>query len=161
MDAWSHATAVPQSALACFFPCVIGLPLKGIGSASRFNPRTQLCAGIFSGLQTFLDVQASEFARLPGCSYRCAYRHRAAEAFTSGHLVLRCLRTLRICYPSEYRQLTVRGLSPRQIRSLVGRSAFLDPLFRRTSLIAEPCDCPTRPGHISDDESHPREPLPR
>ncbi len=72
-DAWSHATAVPQSALACFFPCVIGLPLKGIVSASRFNPRTQLCAGIFSRLQTFLDVQASEFARFPGCSYRCAY----------------------------------------------------------------------------------------
>ena len=25
-DAWSPAPAVPQSALACFFPCVIGLP---------------------------------------------------------------------------------------------------------------------------------------
>jgi len=45
----------------------------------------------FSRLQTFLYVQASEFARLPGCSYRCAYGHRAAEAFRSGQNVLRCL----------------------------------------------------------------------
>jgi hypothetical protein len=95
-DAWSHTPAVPPGAVACFFPVVIGLPLEKIGSASRFYPRTQLFAGAISRLQTFLDVQASEFARLPGCSYRCAY-HRAAEAFTSGHLVLRYLRTLRIC----------------------------------------------------------------
>ena len=96
-DAWSHATAVPESALACFFPCVIGLPLKGIGSASRFNPRTQLCAGIFSRLQTFLDVQASEFARPPGRSHRCKCSRRAAGTFTSGLNVLRCLCTHRIC----------------------------------------------------------------
>jgi hypothetical protein len=30
-------------------------------------------AGYFSRLQTFLYVQASEFARLPGRSYRCEY----------------------------------------------------------------------------------------
>jgi hypothetical protein len=107
-DAWPHAKAVPPGARACFFPRVIGLPLKGKASASRSYPRTQLFAGIFSGLQTFLDVQASEFARLPGCSYRYAYCHRAADAFTSGPLVLRCLCTLRICCPSKYRQLTVR-----------------------------------------------------
>jgi hypothetical protein len=63
-------------------------------------------------LQTFLYVQASEFARLPGRSYRCEYLRRAAEAFTSGLIVLRCLRTHRICYPSEYRQLTEKGLPP-------------------------------------------------
>ena len=51
----------------------------------------------FSRLQTFLYVQASEFARLPGCSYRCAYGHRAAEAFRSGQNVLRCLHTHRTC----------------------------------------------------------------
>src|SRR6516162_10441763 len=51
----------------------------------------------FRGLQTFHYVQASEFARLPGCPYRCAYSHMAAEAFRSGQNVLRCLRTHRTC----------------------------------------------------------------
>jgi len=69
-------------------------------------------AGYFSRLQTFLYVQASDFARLPGRSYRCEYFRRAAEAFTSGLIVLRCLRTHRTCYPSEYRQLTEKGLPP-------------------------------------------------
>jgi len=36
--------------------------------------------------------------------------------------MLRYLRMHRICLPSEYRQLTARGLSPRKIRSLVGCS---------------------------------------
>ena len=96
-DAWSLATAVSQSARACFFPCVIGLPSINTRSASRFVPRTQLYAGWFSRLQTFLYVQASDFARLPGCSYRCTDCCRAAEAFTSGPNVLRYLRTHRIC----------------------------------------------------------------
>src|ERR1019366_6747838 len=96
-DAWSRATAVPRSALACFFLRVIGLPQQRSGSASRFYPRLRLHAEAFSKLQTFLDVQASEFARLPDRSYRCANRHRAAETLTSGHTVLRYLRTYRIC----------------------------------------------------------------
>ena len=50
-----------------------------------------------SELQLFLYVQASEFARLPDRSHRCAYSRRAAEAFSSGQNVLRCLRTHRIC----------------------------------------------------------------
>src|SRR5215471_16582529 len=54
-----------------------------------------------------------------------AYCRRAAEAFTSEQNMLRYLRMHRICLPSEYRQLTALGLSPRQIRSLVGCS----PLF--------------------------------
>ena len=124
-DAWSLATAVPPGALACFFPDVIGLPQQRCGSASRFTREHDFSAERFSTLQTFLNVQASEFARLPDRSYRCAYHLRAAETFTSGHRALRCLRTHRICYPSEYRQLTVRGLSPRRIRGLVGCS----PLF--------------------------------
>ena len=69
-------------------------------------------AGYFSRLQTFLYVQASEFARLPDRSHRCEYFRRAAEAFTSGLIVLRCLCTHRICYLSEYRQLTEKGLPP-------------------------------------------------
>src|SRR5260370_3125444 len=35
-DASSHAPAVPQTACACFFVCVIGLPLGHRGLASRF-----------------------------------------------------------------------------------------------------------------------------
>src|SRR5215472_1453257 len=96
-DAWSHAAAVPGSAHACSFLPVLGLAQQGCGSASRFNPRTRLFTERLSGLQTFLYVQASEFAHLPGRSYRCAYRRRAAEVFTSGPTVLRYLRTHRIC----------------------------------------------------------------
>ena len=51
----------------------------------------------FSRLQIFLYVQASEFANLPDRSHRCAYSHRAAEAFTSGQNVLRYLRTHQTC----------------------------------------------------------------
>ena len=133
-DAWSLATAVPPGAPACFFPDVIGLPQQRGGSASRFTREHDYSAERFSTLQTFLNVQASEFARLPDRSYRCTYHLRAAETFTSGHRALRCLRTHRICYPSEYRQLTVRGLSPRKIRSLVGCS----PL---STLRLPPRDC--------------------
>jgi hypothetical protein len=96
-DAWSHAPAVPQTAYACYFVCVIGLPLGRRGLASRFYPRNNFSAEVISRLQTFLYVHASEFARLPGCSYRCAYGHRAAEAFRSGQNVLRFLRTHRTC----------------------------------------------------------------
>jgi hypothetical protein len=46
-DAWSLATAVPRSALACFFLRVIGLPQQRNGSASRYYPRTRLLAEAF------------------------------------------------------------------------------------------------------------------
>src|SRR5271169_4481265 len=88
-DAWSPTTAVPRSAYTCFFLRVVGLPPERSGSASRFDPRIRLL--------TFLYVQASEFARLPGRSYRCTTCRRAAETFTSGQNVLRYLCTHRIC----------------------------------------------------------------
>ena len=44
--------------------------------------------------------------------------------------VRRYLRTHRICYPPDYRQLAERGLSPRKIRSFVGCS-----LLRKLSLV--------------------------
>ena len=98
LDAGSRATAVPPSALTCFFPGVIGLPRAKIGSASRFDPRITTPRGsVFSRLQIFLYVPASKFACPPDRPYRCAYCHRAAGAFTSGHIVLRYLRTHRIC----------------------------------------------------------------
>ena len=111
--------AVPLSALAWFFPSVIGLPHADVGSASRFFPRTRFFAGKFSRLQLFRYVQASELACLPDRSYRCRFPRRAAEAFTSEQNVRRCLRTHRICSPPDYRQLAARGLSPREIHSIV------------------------------------------
>jgi hypothetical protein len=45
--------------------------------------------GVFSRLQTFRYVQASEFVRLPGRSYCCSSSRRAAEAFTSEQNMLR------------------------------------------------------------------------
>ena len=83
-DAWSHVPAVPQSAFTCFFLCVIGLPRVGIGSASCFVPRTRLFAACFSRLQTFLYVRASEFARLPDRSHRCAHRTGQPRLLHSG-----------------------------------------------------------------------------
>jgi hypothetical protein len=98
LDAGSRTTAVPPSALTCFFPGVIGLPPAKVGSASRFDPRITTSRGsVFSRLQIFLNVPASKFAHPPDRPYRCAYWHRAAGAFTSGHIVFRCLHTHRIC----------------------------------------------------------------
>ena len=76
-----------------------------------------------SGLQLFLYVQASEFACLPGRSYRYRFLCRAAEASTSEPNVHRYLCTHRICYPPDYRQLAERGLSPRKIHSIVDCSS--------------------------------------
>jgi hypothetical protein len=109
-------------------PAFIGLPHHTIGSTYRFYPRTRFSTGRLSGLQLFLNVQASQFARLPDRSYRCKLPHRAAEASTSEQNVRRCLRTHRTCYPPDYRQLAERGLSPRKTRSLVGCSRMM-PTF--------------------------------
>src|SRR6516162_7331831 len=116
-DAWSPTPTVPSSAFACFFLKVIGLPKGTKGSASRLFRERDFPAGYFSRLQTFRYVQASEFARLSDRSYHCEFPHRAAETFTSGHIVLRCLRTLRICYPSAQaidgeRTFTFQDLQP-------------------------------------------------
>jgi hypothetical protein len=73
----------------------------------------------FSRLQLFRYVQASKLACLPDRSYRCRFSRRAAEAFTSEQNVRRYLRTHRICSPPDYRQLAARGLSPREIHSIV------------------------------------------
>ena len=125
-DAWSHTTAGLTECTYLFLPpCHRPSPTGvwvGLPASTREHdfPRS-----VFSRLQTFLYVQASEFAHLPDRSYPCAYCRRAAEASTSEQNMLRYLRMHRICLPSEYRQLTARGLSPRKIRSLVGCS----PLF--------------------------------
>jgi hypothetical protein len=81
-DARPSTTAVPQSALTCFFPCVIGLPLKGRGSASRLFPRIRFSAGEV--------VEAADISLRSGLRVCFASRsfpplpedcRRAAEAF--------------------------------------------------------------------------------
>ena len=112
----------PLSAFAWFFLRVIGLPPQRKGRLSRFCPRTRFSTARVSRLQLFRYVQASQLARLPDRSYLCKYFCRAAKAFTSELNVCRYLHTHRIRYPPDYRQLAVRGLAPRWIRSLVGCS---------------------------------------
>ena len=69
----SPATAVPSSARACLLPRCHRPAPGNDGSASRFDPRTQLSVGRFSRLQTFRYVQAPKFVRPPGCSHRYGY----------------------------------------------------------------------------------------
>jgi hypothetical protein len=52
-DAWSHAPAVPQTAYACYFVCVIGLPLGRRGLASRFYRETTFPRKSFRGCRHF------------------------------------------------------------------------------------------------------------
>src|SRR5215470_15534308 len=47
--------------------------------------------------------------------------------------VRRYLRTHRICYPPDYRQLAERGLSPRKIRSFVGCSLLFQAFPNATA----------------------------
>jgi hypothetical protein len=110
-------------------------PHKGRVGFPRFCPRTRFSTARVSRLQLFRYVQASKIARLPDRSYRCQYFCRAAEAFTSELSVCRYLHTYRICCPPDYRQLAVRGLAPRWIRSLVGCSPSLHGNYPVSSLL--------------------------
>jgi hypothetical protein len=64
--------------------------------------------------------------------------------------VRRYLRTHRICYPPDYRQLAERGLAPREILNFVGCSLSLrilpcvpGPLSRRSRGVHLPVSSPT------------------
>jgi len=81
------------------------------GDTEFFNQKLPDGRDRFEG-PTIGDKFAAWFYGYAVGSYRCEYFRRAAEAFTSGLIVLRCLCTHRICYPSEYRQLTEKGLPP-------------------------------------------------
>jgi hypothetical protein len=87
------------------------------------TPPTATSVGLqISKLQSFTNVQTHKFARHPGSSHPCVLRRRAAVAYTSAHITVRCLSVQRICLPPKSGQLTVRGLSPLKIGSLVGCS---------------------------------------
>ena len=88
----SHGVRIPVSSSVSS-----AFPQRGLGRLPASLREYDFSRGVFSRLQTFLYVQASEFARLPDRSYRCATCRRTAETFTSGQNVLRCLCTHRIC----------------------------------------------------------------
>ena len=88
-------------ARARYFPPDSGLPPVRTRSALRHVPCSDFSTDPLSGLQSFLDVQARRFARHPGRSYRYGHVRMAAVTFPSEPLVVRCLPTPRICYPSE------------------------------------------------------------
>jgi len=67
-----------------------------VGSAANIRTTTSVRT-VISGLQSFLNVQASKFACHPGRSYRRRFRVEAAVTFTSEHRGCRCLRARRIC----------------------------------------------------------------
>ena len=94
----SHRVLVPVSSpVSSAFPKTlwVGFP---ISFRERDFPRAS-----FRGCRHFVMFRPLSLRRLPDRSYRCESPHRAAETFTSGHIVLCCLRTLRICYPPVYR----------------------------------------------------------
>ena len=98
LGCWIPFPGGTPCALACFFHGIIGLPHKVNGSASRVCPANDdFSQDRISRMQIFRNVPASKFARPPGRSYRCDYCRRAAGASTSGPIVLRYLRTHRIC----------------------------------------------------------------
>ena len=97
--------------------------MEELGRLPLLSRERDFSRSSISWLQLVLYVQASEFACLPGRSYRCKFPCRAAEAFTSELNVQRYLCTHRICYPPDYRQLAERGLSPRKIHSIVDCSS--------------------------------------
>ena len=89
----SHRVLLPVSS-----PASSAFPQRRWGRLPASIRESRLLAGpCFRGLQIFLNVPASKFAHPPDRPYRCAYCHRAAGAFTSGHIVLRYLHTHRIC----------------------------------------------------------------
>ncbi len=65
----SHRVRVPVSSSVSS-----AFPNRGVGRLPACTREHDFSRSVFSGLQTFLYVQASEFAHLPGRSYRCAYR---------------------------------------------------------------------------------------
>ena len=100
-DAWPPAPTVPPSARTCFFPDVIGLPQDTMGRLPVSFRERDFPRDSCRGCRHFVMFRPLSLRRLPDRSHRCESPHRAAETFTSGHIVLCYLRTLRICYPSD------------------------------------------------------------
>ena len=96
-DAWSHTPAGPTGCLYLFLPlCHRPSPSRDWVGFPLHSANTTFHGGIVEAadilLCSGLRVCSPPRSFLPPCS-----SHRAAEAFTFGLNVLRCLRTHRIC----------------------------------------------------------------
>jgi hypothetical protein len=94
--------------------------------------------GEFSGLQSFTNVQTRGFARHPGCSYSSQYfllSWLSSRDFyirtPHGSLPPRAPDMLTV----QFGQLTVRGLAPLKIHSLVGCSRFSISILPSSDLL--------------------------
>src|SRR5918992_403969 len=87
--------------------------------------------GLFSRLQSFSYVQARRFARHPDRSYRSAKAPGSRGFYVHAYLGLLPPRAVDML-TVRFGQLTVRGLSPHKIRSLVGCSPNVQAQQRRT-----------------------------
>jgi Phage integrase family len=122
-----HRVHLPVSS-----PVSSAFPKALYRSASRFTREHDFSADWFSRLQTFLYVQASEFACLPDRSYRCEFAGQ-----------LRLLLPGRACFVSSART----GYAIRPIQAIDGERTF-------TSLDSRPCRLlqglagPAAVGHI-------------
>jgi len=112
-----------QGARARFFP--LGHwpspNLNRVGAS--LVPKATFIGGSLTELQSFANVQTHKFARHTDSSHLRVLRHLAAVAFTSAPITVRCLPIQRICLSPKSGQLTIRGLAPLKIGSLVGCSS--------------------------------------
>ena len=98
LDAGSRTPAVHRVLSPVSSTMSSAFPKRRMGRLPAFCPtNNDFSQARVSRMQIFLYVPASKFALPPDRSYRCDYYRRAAGDFTSGPIVLCCLRTHRIC----------------------------------------------------------------
>jgi hypothetical protein len=131
-----------QVARARFFPWNNGLPPARTGSAQMHQPDNYFHRIGISKLQSFANVQTHKVAGHTDSSHPRVLRRRAAVAFTSARITGRYLAVQRICSPPKSGQLTVRGLAPLKIGSLVGCSPRLPDAGQPSTAAGQPRDLP-------------------
>ncbi len=99
-------------ASARFFPQSIGLPSSDIRSATQQIPmQTTSARRTISGLQSFLNVQASRFACHPGRSHRCHFWQGGCGVYFRAPYELLPPHTSDML-AVRFRAIDGRGLSP-------------------------------------------------
>ena len=89
--AWTPTPAARGVPLPVAAHPTTAFPTLGPGRRLASSRTATAVRSLFSGLQSFVPLQARQFARHPGCSYRRAFRRQAAMAFTSTPLSVRYL----------------------------------------------------------------------
>ncbi len=97
-DAWSLTTTGPRECIYLFsFSVSSAFPNRGLGRLRVFTREYDFSRKRFSRQQTFLDVQASEFAHLPDRSYRCVTAAGQPRFLRPSRTCFVSLRMHRIC----------------------------------------------------------------